>query len=181
MPAMRYLYNVLLLISWGLWLGATLATFVFGLHLFHTHADVAPVANSAMFEIFAIYELPLMGVALLATGLIVVSYRSKPAIGLLLLLILAGGLSVTSGLGFTPAMEALRLQGKGHSPAFMRLHMKSVITMSAQAVLLMAAGSFIPMVMPRPSHTGSAGPRTGGFEVVQKTKSSEPNDEAHSD
>ena len=151
MPAMRYLYNVLLLLSWGLWIGATLATFVFGLHLFHTHADVAPVANSAMFEVFALYELPLAGIAIVSTGLILVTFRCKPAIGLLLVLILAGGLAVTAGLGFTPAMESLRLQGKGHSKQFMRLHMKSVITMSAEALMLMGAGVLLPVTLNAPT------------------------------
>src|SRR5580658_5074732 len=62
--AMRYLLNLLITIAWALWLGGTIATFVFGLNLFHKYPDaqypgLAGQANSAMFLVFGWYELVL--------------------------------------------------------------------------------------------------------------------------
>lgn len=148
---MRYICHVMLLLSWGLWIGATLATFVFGLHLFHTQPSVAPVANSAMFEIFAVYEAPLLGVAILASAVRVWIDGSRPAMALFLVLIVAGGLAVFAGFWLTPAMRALRLQNPKIGPAFMRLHAESVITMSVQALLLLAAGFLLPLLRGDPS------------------------------
>ncbi len=43
---MRFFLLLLILAAWALWFGGTIATFVFGLHLFRAHADIAGEANS---------------------------------------------------------------------------------------------------------------------------------------
>src|ERR1700734_1366152 len=106
---MRYLLNLLVTVAWGLWLGGTIATFVFGLNLFHKYPDAqfpgfAGQANSAMFVVFGWYELGLAVVAVAATGGLIIAYPSKPTLLLLIALIAATGMSITAGLGLTPRM-----------------------------------------------------------------------------
>jgi hypothetical protein len=159
---MRYLLLLLVAVAWALWFGATLATFVFGLNLFHTHPAIAGEANSAMFLIFGKYEMILAAIALLASGVLMLAYPSKPAIVLFACFILVGGMAMTSGLGFTPRMEMLRAQGQSHSHEFRRLHEKSMIAMTAQAGMLLLSGAILLLAVPRDKPTPSTDPLTAG-------------------
>ena len=101
----------------------------------------------AMFHIFGRYELALAGVALLATGLLLVTFPSKGFVMILASLVMAGGMAVTFSLGLTPRMEALRQQEKQTTPEFKKLHGKSMIAMMGQSILLLVAGAAIVLTL----------------------------------
>src|SRR5437879_5180139 len=112
--AMRYLLGLVVTVAWVLWFGATIATFVFALNLFHTHPAVAGEANSAMFVVFATYEMILAAIAIVAAGMLMITWPSKPAVLLVAALVFSGALAMAGGMGFTPRMEILRQQGQSH-------------------------------------------------------------------
>jgi hypothetical protein len=137
---MRYLLFLVTLLAWALWFGGTIATFVFGLNLFHTfqaNPSIAGQAASAMFLVFGKYELILAAIALGCTSLLLVTYPSPRLILLLAAIIFAGGIAMTFALGLSPQLEILRQQGKSHSPEFIRLHGKSMILMTLQSTVLL--------------------------------------------
>ena len=137
---MRYLLGLIALLAWALWFGGTIATFVFGLNLFHTfHANpaIAGEAASAMFIVFGKYELVLAGIALACTSLLLVSYPSPRILPFMAVLILASAIAMTFALGLAPRMEILRLEGKSHSAEFVKLHGKSMILMTIQSAVLL--------------------------------------------
>jgi hypothetical protein len=140
---MRYLLGLIALLAWALWFGGTIATFVFGLNLFHTfRADpsIAGQAASSMFIVFGKYELILAAIALGCTSFLLVCYPSPRILPLMAILILGSAIAMTFALGLAPRMEILRLEGKSHSPEFIKLHGKSMILMTIQsAVLLLTA------------------------------------------
>jgi len=140
---MRYLLCLIVTVAWALWFGATIATFVFALNLFHTHADIAGEANSAMFVVFGKYELVLAGIAIAAAGMLLVSYPTKAAVILVAWLVFTGAIATFGALGFTPRMEILRTQGKQHSDEFKRLHGQSMITMTTQSAMLLLSGAIL--------------------------------------
>ncbi len=98
---------------------------------------------SLMFFVFARYELVLAAVALVSTGLLLVTYPTKSALAILATLIVAGGMAVTVSLGLIPQMESLRAQGKGHTAEFMKYHGKSMIATTLQSGVLLIAGAAI--------------------------------------
>jgi Domain of unknown function (DUF4149) len=145
---MRNLLNFLVTVAWALWIGGTIATFVFGLNLFHKYPDaqypgLAGQANSAMFLVFGWYELALAAVAIAGTGALIIVYPSKPTLMLVLWLMFAGGVSLFSGLGMTPRMEILRTEGKAKTVEFQKLHAKSMIAMTTQSLMLLRAGRWL--------------------------------------
>jgi hypothetical protein len=153
---MRYLLCLIVTVAWALWFGATIATFVFALNLFHTHPDVAGEANSAMFVVFGRYELILAGIAIAAAGLLLVNFPTKPAVVLVAWLVFSGAIATFGALGFTPRMEILRTQGKQHSDEFKRLHAQSMITMTSQSVLLLITGATMVVAVQRAGANRSA-------------------------
>jgi hypothetical protein len=90
--------------------------------------------------VFAKYELALAAVALTGTGLLLITYPSKTFMLLLAGLIVASGMAVTAGLGLTPQMEALRVQGKQHTTEFQKYHGKAMITMVVESASLLLSG-----------------------------------------
>jgi hypothetical protein len=152
--AMRYALFLTVAVAWALWFGATIATFVFALNLFHTHPSIAGEANSAMFVVFGTYELVLAAIAIAATGLLLVTWPSKPLVVLVGILVFSGAVGMFGALGFTPRMEILRTQGKQHTDEFKRLHGKSMIAMTAQSGMLLACGAVLIVAIGTPVSCG---------------------------
>jgi hypothetical protein len=153
---MRYPLNLLITVAWALWLGGTIATFVFGLNLFHKYPDAqypgfAGQANSAMFLVFGWYELGLLAIAIAGAGALLIAYPSKPTVLLLIALIFAGGMSITSGLGLAPRLEILRVEGKTKTEDFKRWHGKAMIAMMGQSIVLLGAGALLLVTISRPA------------------------------
>jgi hypothetical protein len=132
------------LLTWALWLGATIAVFVFVKHFFAVFPhEVAGTAVNAMFNSFARYEMALAGALLLSSGLLLVCYPSVRWILVLGCVVLTAGMAVTVGLGLIPMMDALIEQGRQHSPAFIKLHVKSMIAMTMQTGMLLVTGTVL--------------------------------------
>ncbi len=96
-----------------------------------------------MFVIFGEYEMILAGIAMVATGVLMAARPSKPLVLLVGCLLLSSAMSMTSGLGFTPRMETLRLEGKSKTDEFRRLHKKSMMAMTAQSAMLLLTGGVL--------------------------------------
>jgi carbon starvation protein CstA len=134
------------MLAWSLWFGATIAVFVFVKHFFAVFPkDVAGTAANAMFNSFAHYELALAGIALLSSGLLLVSYPTTKWVLVLGCLVLSSGMAVTVALGLIPMMNALIDEGKQHSPEFIKLHVKSMIAMTLQSGMLLLTGAVMLM------------------------------------
>jgi len=153
---MRYLLCLTATVAWALWFGATIATFVFALNLFHTHHDIAGEANSAMFLVFGKYELILAGIAIAAAGMLLVNYPTKPAVILVAWLVFTGAIATFGALGFTPRMEILRTQGKQQSDEFKRLHAQSMITMTTQSAMLLLSGAILLVAVQKKDASSSS-------------------------
>jgi len=152
---MRYLLSLITLWAWGLWFGGTIASFVFGLNLFQTFHDspaIAGQAASAMFIVFGKYELVLAGIALACSSLLLITYPSVRVLQLMAILILATGMAMFFALGMAPRLELLRVQGKSHSPEFIKLHGKSMILMTMQSAVLLLTGPLWIRATKRESH-----------------------------
>ena len=131
-------------LSWALWFGGTISVFVFGLHFFHTlPPDTFHDAARAMFQVFGTYQLILAGIALLISAVLLVAYPSKWFVLLIATTILAGGMAVTFGLGFLPAMEVLRNEGKVQTTEWKKLHGKSMVALALQAGVLVLSGGIL--------------------------------------
>lgn len=162
---MRLVLEWLVAVAWGLWLGLTAAMFVFAPYLFHRFgkdSEIAKSAANALFLAFGRYELCLAAVAILACGLLLINFGNKWTPLLVLALICAGGVAVWTTLGFTPLMESLRAQGLVGSPAFERLHHRSVVAMSVQLVLLLGTGGLLVKTIGR-----AASPTTRRASLAQ--------------
>jgi hypothetical protein len=140
---MRFLLHLIVTVAWALWFGATIATFVFALNLFHTHPTIAGEANSAMFVVFGKYELILAAITIAAAGMLLVNYPSKPVVILIAWLVFTGAIGMFGALGLTPRMEILRTQNKQHTDEFRHLHGKSMIAMTVQSGMLLLCGAAI--------------------------------------
>jgi len=132
------------LLAWALWFGATIAVFVFVKHFFAVFPhEMAGTAANAMFNSFANYELILAGTSLLSSGMLLVTYPTARWVLILGFLILTAGMAVTVALGLIPMMDALIDQGKQHSPEFIKLHVKSMVAMTLQSVMLLLTGGLM--------------------------------------
>ena len=156
---MRYALISVATLAWGLWFGGTIATFVFGLYDFHhLPHDQFAAAAAAMFAAFSPYQLAVGGVALLAAGLAFVTFPGRWTLALLATFIAAFGMAVIFGLGLLPIMQGLRAQGMAGTPEYMKLHGRSMMTMTVQAVVLLASGALLPLAtVGRPRRAAGGG------------------------
>ena len=154
------------LVVWALWLGGSIATIVIGKHFFSVLPhDVAGPAANAMFHVFGDFELGLSAITIITTGAILATYPSKGFLVILGIFILAAGMTIAFTLGFIPLMDSLIEQGKQSSPEFIRLHIKSMIAMTIQCLLLLFNGAvMLASLLP-----ARAKPSGSGFEVVMES------------
>jgi hypothetical protein len=146
---MKFALSLTMLLAWALWLGGTIATIVIGRHLFNVlpHDDVAGPAANAMFHVFAQYELVLTAVAVFSSGFLLITYPSKGYLLLVFMFILSAGMVIIVSMGFMPAMDYLIEQGKQNTPQFIHLHVRSMIVIATQSVLLLLTGPVILKLM----------------------------------
>jgi len=141
---MKYALLLMTTITWALWFGGSVATVVIGKHLFNVlPRDIAGPAANAMFHVFGNFELVLSALAIIGTGSLLAAYPSKGLLLMLGLFILAAGMTVAFTLGFIPLMDSLIEQGKQSSHEFIRLHIKSMIAMTIQIILLLLNGGVV--------------------------------------
>jgi Domain of unknown function (DUF4149) len=130
------------LVAWALWLGGIIAVFVFGSYFRRALPDdVFHQAAHAMFHVFGYYEVIVCSVALLGSSVLLVSYPSKQSVLLLAIIVLTWGMMIAFTMGMLPAMDWYLEQG--NQAVFLKLHIKSMIALAIQAVLLLIAGVII--------------------------------------
>ena len=149
---MRYPLLLVTALGWALWLGGTIATFVFGLALFHhlPREQFGPAVD-VMFAAWTKYEMAVGVAGLLASGLLMVTYPSRWTIGLFAGLLAALMMAITFGLGLLPIMQGMRQAGQAGSPEYMRLHGKSVTVQLFQSVILVGTGALLVAMAGRPT------------------------------
>lgn len=117
----------LLIVSSGLWLGGLVALAMFAPAVFKAldpDRATAGVATSAMFVVFAKYQLILAAAALLAAFLAYVVERRGVAMVLFALLALGAVGAAVNALLFVPKMEELRRAGESTGDAFKTMHVQ---------------------------------------------------------
>jgi len=135
---MNRILAIIVTIAWGLWFGGMIALFLFVTRLFA--ADMGPQAAPVLFQAFEIYQLVVGAITLIAALGWYYSSHSRCRAGLLILLILAGIAAVTSTTLITPRINELRLQGQTKTDEFRKLHGRSMMVYSSEAVLLLLGG-----------------------------------------
>jgi hypothetical protein len=130
-----------MLIAWGLWFGANISVFVFGLHFFNAMPkDAARESARAMFQAYGPYELGLAGLtALLSIGLVALR-PSRINVLLVALVVMGLAMVVTQTLGIMQILEKLHEQGNVGTPEWLKWHIKSMKLNGMQAILLLITG-----------------------------------------
>jgi hypothetical protein len=124
---MRYIAVMLLVLSSGLWLGGLIALAMFAPAVFKAldpDRTTAGLATSAMFVMFARYQLFLATAALLAAFLAYVVERRGIIMILFALFALGAIGAVMNAMLFVPKMEELRRAGEATGDAFKTMHVQ---------------------------------------------------------
>ncbi len=161
---MRYALLLVAAVAWALWLGSTIAVFVFGGY-FSTHLppDQFHAAANAMFAVFRVYQLVVGGATVAAAGLAFVTFPSRWTLGTLACCI-ASLITAIVFLAVLMMMEGLREQGMTATHEWRQLHGQSMATLALQAVILLGAGSLLVMAAIR--KPAAAGPIERGVLVT---------------
>ena len=152
---MRYFVSVLVAVAWALWFGGLITLFLVVTQLSHTfpapRRDIFGEAGSATFMMFERYQLIIGAIALVATFGLRLMNPSALGTALFSVLALAAVGALVSPLCITPKIEALRRAGETDSPEFKKMHGRSMMIYSGDALILLAAGALMPAAMRRPT------------------------------
>jgi uncharacterized membrane-anchored protein len=123
---MRYVVSTVALLAAGLWLGGLAALFLFAPAVFKAFGPeeraIAGKATSAMFVVFAKYQLVLAAAGLLAAFLGYFQRRSGIFVALFVLFATGTVGAVANAMMIVPRMEELRVAGNSQGPEFRKLH-----------------------------------------------------------
>ena len=152
---MRYFVSVLVALAWALWFGGLITLFLVVTQLSQTfpapRRNIFGEAGSATFIMFERYQLIIGAIALIAAFALRLMNPSAIGTALFTLLALAAVGGLVSPLVVTPKIEALRRAGETESPEFRKLHGRSMMIYSSDALILLAAGALMPAAMRRPT------------------------------
>ena len=147
---MRSLAATLAVLAAALWLGGLAALFLFAPAVFKAFGPedraTAGKATSAMFVVFARYQLALAGVGLVAAFLGYLGRRSRLLIALFACFGLATVGAVANATLLIPRMEALRLAGESTTAEFRKLHGMSMGVSLGITTAVLAATLLLPAV-----------------------------------
>ena len=147
---MRPLAATLAVLATALWLGGLAALFLFAPAVFKAFGPeeraTAGKATSAMFVVFARYQLALAGVALVAAFLGYFQRRTRLFVALFVCFAIATVGAVANSILLIPRMEALRLAGESHTKAFGKLHGMSMGVSLGITAAVLAAALLLPAV-----------------------------------
>lgn len=138
---------VVALLAWALWFGALVALFVFVTTLFHNEREIAVQAAPQLFVAFQKYHLILAAVALASTVAWRIASQSRIVLAIFILLGLAVCCGVAVSVWIVGPMETLRQQGLSGSDEFKRLHGRSMMLYTGQALLLLISGIVLPIAI----------------------------------
>jgi hypothetical protein len=160
---MQRLSTILVVLSWGLWVGGLAALFIFVLTLFHGTApatedlpvtaqmaakrDIAVQAAPQLFLAYQKYHLILAAIALVATVAWRIVSPSKLVLVNFILLAVAACCGVAVAIWIMGPMQTLREHGLSGSDQFKRLHGQSMMLFTAQAAMLLVSGIVLPLAI----------------------------------
>jgi len=142
---MRRFLPYLLTLTWSLWFGGLVMLFLAVSSLFKTFpAQTAGQGAAPIFRLFNAYQLALAALCLIFTFIWRVLAPAKRPTWLFTFFAIATLLACFVTMYLAPHIELLQHQGQSHSDAFKLLHAFSMITYTAQVLILLLAGLFLP-------------------------------------
>ena len=157
---MTRIAQIIVTISTALWLGGLLALFLFVSALFKHDRTVATQGAPVLFDVFAMYQIGVGFIGLLALLIWRATVRSHLASAIIVMFALSIGCAAYVTFSIIPEMTAIREAGQsGDSPRFKQLHGRSMIFYSAQTISLLLSAVMLPGAIARTAR-GSA-PETG--------------------
>ena len=146
---MRYLSATLIIVATALWLGGLAALFAFAPAVFNAFGEdrqTAGRATSAMFRVFASYQLVLAAMALIGAFLGYLQGRRGLLVALFALFAAGAIGAVVNHMYMVPRLEELRIAGESHSDVFRKLHGYSMILSLGIAGVTLIAAVLVPGV-----------------------------------
>ncbi len=141
---MRTLVIYVIGLGLALWLGGSMALYMFVQYLFKIERAVAVNAAPMMFFIFERYQLMIAAILLAATIVWRLYSCSRPKKLLLACLMVASLLAITQFGIISPKMNELHLTGQSSNMEFKKLHGYSMVVYVGTTVMtLLAGGAFI--------------------------------------
>lgn len=141
---MRKLLTIIFSAALTLWLGGSIALFLFVQTMFRNDRAIAVNAAPMLFRVFESYQLVLLLIAmfsLIAWRLMVCSKAKK---WIMALLIVAGICAVVQTAVVSNRMRAILAAGQSAEGEFRRLHGYSMMIYVSQTVVLAAAACLLP-------------------------------------
>ena len=151
---MRYFISILVSIAWALWFGGLITLFLVVTQLskiFVDRRDIFGQAGSGTFIMFERYQLVVGALALISAFALRLVSPAVVRTALFSVLFLAAVGAVASPLWITPKIEALRIAGETTNPQFKKLHGVSMAVYSADALILLIAGTLLPAAISKES------------------------------
>ena len=151
---MRYFLSILVAIAWALWFGGLITLFLVVTQLskiFIDRRDIFGQAGSGTFIMFERYQLVVGALALISAFALRLVSPAVVRTAFFSVLILAAVGAVVSPMWITPKIEALRQAGETSSPQFKKLHGVSMMVYSADALILLVAGTLLPAAINKES------------------------------
>lgn len=151
---MRYFISILVSIAWALWFGGLITLFLVVTQLskiFVDRRDIFGQAGSGTFIMFERYQLVVGALALISAFALRLVSPAVVRTALFSVLFLAAVGAVASPLWITPKIEALRIAGETTNPQFKKLHGVSMAVYSADALILLIAGTLLPAAINKES------------------------------
>ena len=151
---MRYFLSILVAVAWALWFGGLITLFLVVTQLskiFIDRRDIFGQAGSGTFIMFERYQLVVGALALISAFALRLVSPAVVRTAFFSVLILAAVGAVASPMWITPKIEALRQAGETSSPQFKKLHGVSMMVYSADALILLVAGTLLPAAINKES------------------------------
>ncbi len=146
---MRYLSVTIIIIATALWLGGLAAIFAFAPAIFNAFGEdrqTAGRATSAVFKVFAGYQLVLAAAALIGAFLGYLQERTILLVVIFVLFAIGAVGAVFNHILIVPRLEEMRLGGDVHSETFRKLHGFSMVLALGITSLVFVAAVLIPAV-----------------------------------
>ena len=135
---MRKIWNVIVQLVCGLWLGGLVALFIFVVTLFHKDHAIAVQAAPQMFQAFEVYQFFLAAVAILSAMIC-----RRPIVAVLF--VLAGICALVTHFGLTPQILEMARLGQTHTEEFGKVHGEAMMVYLADTVFVFVAGVLLAL------------------------------------
>jgi len=142
---MNRIAQMIVTLSMCLWLGGLIALFLFVSALFKHDRTVAIQGAPILFDVFAMYQIIVGLVGLIALLVWRSMVRSLAMTAMIVLFALSLGSTAYVTFSIIPEMTSIRVAGQsGDSPRFKQLHGQSMMFYSSQTIALLIAAMLLP-------------------------------------